>query len=326
MEDELDFISSQLDLKSDDTTETPTDVDAQVTEQEAGTEDITDPTPSGEGSQKDKSDKPTDQPTDAAKTRGPQDLTLPDGQIVKSGAQRRVYEKQAYEAYRARPQLEGKIRELEGQVQSFQAAFQAQSELGLTPDEAVLGSKLIAGWKRDPVGTAKYLLTELQAMGHTIEGVGVGTDVDALSKLIDQKLAPITSRFEEQTQQADAVQQAQQEWQAFTAQNPLALVHEPEITQLLERSDLSLQAAYLYVENWYLKNGLDFNKPLAEQQRTNGQTGQQDATRTTLPSGRGTASGAGAVAEETIEYAGIDDDYATIVKRAMKNQGLAVPD
>jgi|TARA_Y100000034_G_scaffold136867_2_gene216529 hypothetical protein len=260
--------------------------------------------------------------TDTQNTGGPQDLTLPNGQVVKSGAERRIYERNAYEAYQQAPQLRQENENLKSQVTAFQEAASSAERMGLTPQEVTTAHNIMSQLKIDPIATINYLLTEVKAAGHNIEGIGSGIDAAAIQAMITKQLEPIVSRANTADQQEQARQQATQTWENFKLTHPNAAMHEQVLTQLLvnDRS-LTLETAYLKLENYCLKKGLDFNKPFVQ---ANGQGDTQTQLGSTLPRGHG---GNGIVPVDNDEQVADENAaYSDIVRDAMRDAGMSTED
>jgi predicted metal-dependent hydrolase len=234
--------------------------------------------------------------------------------VAKSGAERRLWEN-ARTIQAEADRLRGRETELTQQLQRVQQETQALNGLpqrfGLSGDDVQMGLQLMAGFKSDPVGTIKQLLTQARAAGHNIEGVGGNVDTAAISAMIDAKLAPFTQDRETQAQNAEQDRAARESYNAFLRDHEFASVHEATIAQLLERNPkLSPEVAYLQLELWATKNQLDFSQPLAPQLQAR-QSGAPDAPGLTTPrssnGGVRPATGAGELADPNASYASIID-------------------
>jgi hypothetical protein len=211
------------------------------------------------------------------------------GQVLaRSGAERRIFER----ASRYLDQhYAGQMQGLQAQVEAYQNAHQLVAQHGLDPSEISYAYQLLGSFKRDPVKTVEFLLTQVRAAGHNIEGVG-GTDTAAIAAMIDQRLQPLLGDREAIAQEQALHNEVEQEYTAFVSQFPDAVTHEADIAQLIERNPrLTPSEAYFRLQNFALRNGLDWSKPLQAQfnARQGGQ--QQDNRGNTrgLPTGRGGA-------------------------------------
>ena len=253
----------------------------------------------------------------AGPARGPGDLVDAQGQVIaKGGAERRLYE-QAQRVSQENSTLKGRVAELEGQAKAVTDAGSVGTQLGLTPEEITSGAQLIAAYKENPIETIKYLLTQAQAAGHNMEGVGSGTDVGAIKKLIEDAMKPFVDDrqlvldTQKQREEADKV------YNDFMARHPDALVHQDALAQLLEKdTTLNPEAAYFKLLNFYQTKGLDWTKSLDTLQKElkEGKSGAQ----TSLPAGGANA----ADVTDTAEVASVDTSLDDIIRGAMKEAGV----
>lgn len=257
----------------------------------------------------------------------PQDLRLQDGTVIPGGLPRRLYEqreqarRELSQVQQQTQQMQQQLQAAQAQVQAFERASSAPQQLGLTPQEVHVGHQVIAAFKKDPVATINYLLTEAKAAGHNTDMIGGGVDTAAIQRIIEQQLAPITNQHRAQQQQEQTNQQAQQQAQQFFNNFPDAQTHENELAQLISRDpSLTPETAYYALQNYFLRNGLDWSKPLSEQQGGEQQPQQQQRS---LP---GRAGGGGSNTPSTPfnpnrpngEIEGWDD----IVRGALRESGL----
>lgn len=165
----------------------------------------------------------------------------------------------------------------------LQVLRERPKELGLETGEVDVAMKFMAHFKRDPVGAAKQVLTEVQAMGHTIEGLSAGLDPAVLKTMIDQAIAPFQQdrtkqqRIEDlRRQEQEANTQIDNELNSLFDEFPWTTVQQQEIHRLLVANDeqrqmddrvpmLSLREAALQLQVYALNNGLDITKPIMQQ-------------------------------------------------------------
>jgi hypothetical protein len=309
-------------------------------EGEGGESDAAEPD-AGEGDQSDKQPEPTrgrEAREDGAKppkqakgdrTPKPGDLLGPNGQVIaRAGMERRIYER-AFNDARGRitpifDKMNREVEALRGQVAAHQEYNTTARELQLNPTEQVLGLKLIAAYRKEPQATLNYLLTEAKANGHNVTlGNQPGIDASAISSMIDKKLEPFTTQHREQEQFNEAKAKATEDYNEFMSSNPGARVHENEIAELLQRfPHLSLESAYLRLENWMLQNGYDASQPLppqvaaqnAPRQRPSNVRGQRPLTNGRTPPG---LAGVEDAAQGAL--ASVDENYGEIVRRVMRH-------
>lgn len=252
--------------------------------------------------------------------------------VATAGNQRRQFEA-ALEQVRSfaneRPQLLQQVSTLTDRIAELEATNNVPPRLGLNSQEAVQGMQLMAAYKRDPVGTINHILTEAQAAGHDISGVGPGKGTDVISlfsRMLDERLAPLTQQ-QQQTQQSSADEAAATaQYNAFIARHAHAETHQNVIATMMEREPtLSAEAAYHQLHAYCLQSGLDFTQPLAPQIEAR-QSGQQPGTTEQqngpgLPTGGSRGQNA-ATEDADVDIASADASYTDIVRASMKEAGL----
>lgn len=259
---------------------------------------------------------------------GKGDLVDQSGQVIaRAGIERRLYER-AWNDARARVQpmfqrADSEIARLRGQIQGFEQAANTGKDLGLSVTEQVSGMKLMAAYKKDPERTINYLLTEAKASGKNIE-IGGNLNTDAISRLIDNKLKPITDRDAQERQYTENRQRAAREINQFYGDNPQAQVHEASIAKLMERyPNLTLETAYLRLQNWMLQNGMNPNIPLDKQVKGSASGNNGGNGRKPMLNGRANARELTNV-DDAAGQASTNDSYGSIVKRAMRTAGMSI--
>lgn len=265
-------------------------------------------------------------------TRNPGDLVDAQGNVLaRAGAERRHYEnwqRTTTELRSAQQQLQTLTTERD----AYRNAAQMPQQLGLKPDQTVTALQLFANYLKNPVETIKYILTEAKAAGHNVDNIGAGgtLDVAALSRVIDQRLAPLTDAHTAEQHARQAAQEAEQVWGGFVERFPDAPLHETAMVSLMQRDQsLDLSSAYFMLKSWALENGLDFSKPLAEQYaaKTQQNGGNNSDTRTAqqprggLPNGRG-GNAAPLVNMQPGAAASENMSSGDIVKEAMREAGI----
>jgi len=270
-----------------------------------------------------KSDDTTGGTADAGENKSTprgQDLLDRDGNVVaKSGAERRFYETAQKEKSRAEA-LQRQLDEATAKLSGVEQAGSVGSQLGLSPDEVIAGARIIDAFKKDPSATINYLLTQAQAMGHNVEGVGSGTDLKAIQQMLDTQLKPLRERFAQEEATASRDAETERVYTQFVTKYPDAELHGDSIARLLEKDEsLSPEAAYFMLRNFYLERNLDWSKPLAKlEEESKAQGDQTSQTQQSLPSGR---NAAGSVVQ-TSEIASADASYDDIIRASMKQAGL----
>lgn len=340
-EAQLDRFMQESDKVDDSSTQT----DATQTPQEGG--DGSDQTAegqqgTGEGTGTDKQGQQgtQEQQQEGKRTAGPQDLTLSDGTVIRGGPERRLYEKsqklenEKHQLNNQLQQVNQQLQEAQGQVKAYEQAFSGAKELGVSPQEANIGHRLIASYKNDPVGTVNYLLTELKAAGYDTSQIGGSTvDTNAIQRSIERQLQPITSKYREEQQRTEQDQQVDQEVNRFFNRFPDATPHENEIAQIVEHNpNMSLDAAYYALREYFARNQLDWSKPLQQNvqgaqnqggQQPQGQQQQQPVSQS-IPQGRGSSQASSSVHTQydPSQANPESQDWDDIIRGAMRSAGI----
>ncbi len=250
---------------------------------------------------------------------------LVDGQgnvIAKAGKERRLWERvQRFEHFEV-PEMRRQVETLTQQVTQAEVLNNVPRQLGLNDEETLQGMRLIASYKKDPVATINYILTEARAAGHNVQGVGQGqVDLAAINRLLDQRLSPLLEDRETQQRQTQADTEAKRQYDDFTTRFPDAVVHEDTIARLLARDPtMSPDAAYYQLRLFARENNLNWNQPLQAQIEALQQSGTQPVIPP-MASGRG---GNAPVIDtrQAAAVANADADTGDIVKEAMREAGM----
>ena len=254
-------------------------------------------------------------------SRGPQDLVGADGKVIaKGGNERRLWEK-GQKLERANRDLTTTNSQLQTQVQQLTAAGNVGTQYGLNADELTTGAQLMKSFKDDPAGTAQYILTQAQSMGHNIEGAG-SNDMAAMKQMIAEAIGPLTQARQVEQQNNEAQTQAQEQYNQFVGQYPDAVVHVDTLAQMLKSEpNLSPDAAYFKLKSFYSERGLDWMKTLdtlkAEQQQT---TRPVENTQVNLPAG----GGGNVNVTSTADVADTDVSMSDIIRQSMQEAGMKV--
>ncbi len=211
---------------------------------------------------------------------------------------------------------------LTGQVQAFEAVNTAAKQFDLQPDESLMAMQLVASYKKDPIATLKYMLTEAKAAGHNIEGIGdSGLDMSAVGRMLDEKLSPILQDREALVKQDEFNAGIKSEVQTFFTAHPDAVIHENAIAGLINKDNtLSIREAYLTLQMFAQQRGLNWGQDLQPQL-----TAQINAANggTPIPSGRAGTTNVAGVAGET-PVASENDSFDNIVKASMQEAGMNI--
>lgn len=277
----------------------------------------------------DKQQQVTPRPTDDG------DLVDPrTGQVVaRSGRERRLYEQQ-----RAVEKAVGPVRqELENtkaQLQAFREAAALPTQLGLNPQDVTTAMQFMSHWRRDPVGAAKNMLTELRAAGYNVDELASTVDAGAIRRMVMDAVAPFQQDREATRLQAEQHAAAQREVQQLHAEMPWTTLQERELSMILQADDsLSLREAAYRLHLWAVQNGYDINQPIADQYNArqaqpHGQQAPQQQAPTPQPNMARApgpiASGNGPLVERRGSSLGHERSTKDIVRESMREAGLIV--
>lgn len=265
------------------------------------------------------------QPNGKPAARGPQDLVDPrTGQVIaKGGNERRLYENGQREKIRA-DKVTNELATVQTRLQAFELSASVGTQLGLSPEQVTTGARLVKSWLDDPVGTINNLLTLAQSQGHNIDGIGKGTDVNAIKNMIAEHMKPFTDAHRATQEQTQARTAAESTWNDFTAVHSDATTHVDAIAHLLgEDKNLSLDGAYYKLQAFFREHQLDWNVPLqehmrlAEEAKTNGQGAVRPNGRTNVPTGRRVQSNVQDNETSMASTASLDD----IIRSSMQDAG-----
>lgn len=260
----------------------------------------------------------------AKSVAGPQDIVDDKGNVIAAGGrERRFYETAQREKNRA-DTFTSQLRDAQMKLDTFEKSNAIGTQLGLSQQELVTGAHIMASLKSDPVAAAKYILTQVQAAGHNIEGISGGVDMKALRVMLQEAMQPLTQERESKAAEVQARQEASTVYNSFISQFPDAKIHDESLARLLESDPkLSPEAAYYKLRTFYLERSLDFTKPLAVLQHA------LDAGRATQKRDGGGSIPSGGTSESYIVPTGeashgADARTGDIVRAAMKDAGMNV--
>ena len=193
------------------------------------------------------------------------------GQIIaKAGTERRLFEKTQ--------RLGAVLDERTEKLKKYEAEDKALDNLrgvvknhGMSTEEFAEGINMVLAFKSDPVGTAKKILESVLAMGHNVTDIlgadaGNAIEMSAVSKMLDERLKPLTAPLEQKRVQSENEKIAEAAWQKFCDDNPYADVHDVLMDKLLgDNPGMRPQQAYNAIKDFAYKHNLDFSLPLGPQ-------------------------------------------------------------
>ncbi len=256
--------------------------------------------------------------------------------IARAGAERRLYEK-ADKFEKAASQQQQIINNMQqihqrsaNEIQALQAKLDdgtflagLPKQYNLSNDDVSMGMRLMANYKNDPVATLKYILTEVQAMGHNLDGiVDNNMNMNAISSMINQKIDPLLKNHENDTARVQADADIQKDVDTFFGRHGDAVVHEQPIARLLEADpSLSMDAAYYKLQAYAVQSGLDWTQPLAPQiiakQQSATVTNQQQQNRQQDDVPFGVKTNTDPNTNSTPAIADVDTSYDDIIRQSL---------
>ncbi len=280
---------------------------------------------------------PTEAPQGRVTSNAKGDLVDAAGRVVATaGRERRYYESmqrgmRATNEERQRAEtLAAQVAQKDQEIATWRQAASAATQLGLNANEALEGQRIIAAYKKDPLGTIKYILDEAAKAGHDITAItsGGGVSPAAIKAMVEQAIAPILSDRQQYVNQQQSSAQVDQEYNNFIDENPEAVHHEDAIVVLMQNNpDLTVHTAYAAVLKYAAINRLDINQPLGPQMqaRSSATASNPQAQSAPLPNGRGTVgSSAAASSKPVTNTPSAEADMKQIVRAAMLEHGMSV--
>lgn len=252
--------------------------------------------------------------------------------VAQGGIERRIFE-DSQRTMRENNQLKQQVAGFQNALRQSNEVIQEAARLGVQPQDQLVAIRVMNDFLKDPVRTLQALVEEVKSKGYDIpflaQGVTPGMDLNAISRMIDGKLQPITMERQQQQQLQMARQQATRDLDTFLQGNPEANSNLDVLSEMLQaQPGLPLGDAWVKMIRWSHENGLDWTQPLkpqiaAMQQRQQQPTHQQQDTRP-LPGRRsvnaqGTQqmNGAGQVHSE-------NSSWSDIIRSAMRDSGMSI--
>lgn len=348
LENYIDSISG-LDDTSSDTSTTTSGSDTGGTDSTPATQTGTPAVKGGEAQPSGQQAKPApqtqtpqgQQPTQAGQAAKPRYARTPNGNlldekgnivdergqiIVPAGKARRIYEDNQ-RLTRHATQLQQERDRLELEARGNQLLNGIPAQYGLSQQEVARALDFAGRMKRgDTLGVAKDLIALISAQGHNVsellgENVGDSIDMRAVKQMLDQRLGPIQQAREQSTREQQARAEGQRQYDRFVTDNEYADVHGDAIVNLMNAQGISAQAAYNRIRQFAADNRFDFSEPLAPQIAARTQQARQPAappqTQRPMPGNGAQTRSMNGVKPATPQYADPDEDWGSIIRRAM---------
>jgi hypothetical protein len=251
--------------------------------------------------------------------------------VAKGGIERRVFEEGQRHA-RENNQLKQQLHNATRQLASINEVTQEAVRLNVAPQDQMIAIRVMADFMRDPVRTLQSLVEEVKSKGYPIpfleQGVTPGMDMNAIARMIDNKMMPLTQQQQMERHQVQQRQQAQADLDHFLGDNQEANANLDVLAEMLQaQPGLSLHSAYTKMIRWSHENGLDWTQPLKQQIAAQRQqpTPQQPTQQQQRPlPGRRSAGGNGAtpVGNGAVQQYNENASWADIIRQSMQDHGV----
>lgn len=263
----------------------------------------------------------------------------PNGRIIaRAGAERRFYvENQRLN--KLIQQRESDLVTAQKQLTDLQFLNDVPRQRGLTNDEVATALEMATLFRTpDGIGkVARWVLENAVAKGYDISQLlgdgGVGSiNAAAISRMIDDRLKPITERAAKEQQVEKVANDVRAARDKFLTEYPEAIPHQQELANYMRAKNVSPERALFALREFAAVNGFDFERPIAPQiqerirQHQSGRqpTAHDEGSRTqphhARPMPNGGASGVSL--EQARVFADPDDGYDVIVREVMRENGM----
>jgi hypothetical protein len=251
--------------------------------------------------------------------------------VAKGGIERRVYEEGQRHA-RENNQLKQQLQQATQRLGSVNQVTQEAQRLNVSPQDQVVAVQIMAEFMRDPVKTLESLVAEVKSKGYPIpfleQGVSPGIDMNAIQRMIDSKMQPLTEQREQARAQQEAQQRAQVDLDTFLGENDEAHQNLDVLSEMLQaQPGLSLSSAYTKMIRWAHENQLDWTQPLkqqiaAQRQQPTPQQTQQPAPTRPLPGGRSVQQPTAPVGNGAVTQHNENASWSDIIRQSMQEHGV----
>jgi hypothetical protein len=208
-------------------------------------------------------------------------LVAPDGRIVARAGNERAYYEAARNAMRRIRDAGAELDRADVELKAYREAALAPDKFKLSPTEAVASMEWGALYKTNPEQAIKELLADAAARGLNIPGMGL--EAAALQKMLKETVAPFVKDRETATQEAEALEQGQREWNTLTEEFGWLPRHEAAFAQLLQQHpNMTPMQIALRIEREANARGIDLYNPQPQERRVNRATTPAQTTSGTL--------------------------------------------
>ena len=269
------------------------------------------------------------------------DLVNPQtGEVVaRGGIERRVFEA-AQKTARDNASLVTRVKGLEEQITKQEGIARIARELGVLPQDQEAAIRLMADFYKDPLKTLEVLVAEVKAKGYDITpllGPNSGIDTQAVKRMLETTMAPITNATQQQAQMERLRNEAKTTLDTFLDNYSDAEHNLDTLAKMIAAEPgLTLEKAYYQLTTWAYQKGYDPTQPLVPQieaQRARQPNNQPAAPvtqptptqqpRAPLPMGMRSDAPIATPMSEATKF-NEDASWADIIKHSMRQNGYAV--
>lgn len=249
--------------------------------------------------------------------------------VANVGLERRIFDR----VTRYYNGLETEHAGLKQKVDNYDAANAAAKQAGLTIEESALGTRIMTAWKRSPLETINFLLTQAQNQGHDVSSIRQGGAAfdpaavrDVMNELLESRfsqLQPLIDQLNQAKELDEVRDQVRNEQAAFFEEFPDATQHRQVLGALMQHMDTGdPRLAWAELRVSAAQNGWDLTKPLGPQAEATRQrrAPTSDGNSRTVPdmTGRGGGGGNGSVVRAgALGAASKDDSWDDIVAESI---------
>lgn len=256
--------------------------------------------------------------------------------VARGGIERRIYEESQRNA-RELATIKQQLQQATTQIRGGDETSRIARELNIPQEGAVAAIRVYSDFMRDPVKTLEYLVAEVKAKGYNIpfleQGINPGMDMQAVQRMLDNKLAPITQQQQHEQQIMQQRQAAEQHLNTFLNETPDAESNLDVLHELITQDgSLSLHAAYVKMAQWAIEQGLDYTQPLKAQiaamaaQQTKQQPSNQPQTTAVIQPPLPGPRSASASTNQPVNDGVFSESssWQDIIKASMREAGMSI--
>ena len=250
--------------------------------------------------------------------------------VAQGGIERRVFE-EGQRHQRENAQLKQQLQTATQQLQATNEVSRVATELQIAPEQQVVALRVMSDFMRDPVKTLEMLVAEVKSKGYQIpfleQGISQGMDLNAIQRMIDAKMAPLTQQQEMARRQQEEQANARRILDGFLSTHPEAEANLQTLAQMMQaQPGLTIHDAYVKMVTWAHSNQLDYTQPLEQQitalqQQQSNQPQQPQSFNRPLPNGRSAGNG-----QPTTQASQFNENtsWGDIIRHSMEETGYSL--